>query len=179
MTSLATAQDVAAPQYADFASHRIEGFTREGNIPFSVPLFTQIAENLWMGGCPRGDAPQFDTIIDLYDQERYFTHVGQVRIAVKLMDSHDLPDADLLSDLVAFARLAKERGPTLIHCQAGLNRSGLLTALVLMSEGATADEAITKLRERRCDAVLCNKAFEALILGQHAGSTPEVAATSQ
>jgi len=48
----------------------------------------------------------------------------------------------------------------LIRCQAGLNRSGMLTALVLMRLGFTADVAIRTLREKRSPDVLVNRAFE-------------------
>ena len=48
----------------------------------------------------------------------------------------------------------------LIRCQAGVNRSGLVTALVLMLHGMAADEAIVLLRERRSQMVLNNSHFE-------------------
>jgi len=45
-------------ELSDFNSHRIEGWAREGGMPFSVPLYSQIDGNLWMSGCPRGSAPE-------------------------------------------------------------------------------------------------------------------------
>ena len=54
--------------------------------------------------------------------------------------------------------LAGER--VLIRCQAGVNRSGLVTAIVLMLQGMSADEAISLLRERRSPLVLNNPDFE-------------------
>ncbi len=58
----------------------------------------------------------------------------------------------------------RDLGPdeaVLVHCQAGLNRSGVVTALALMLNGdvATADKAIALLRARRGEAVLCNPLF--------------------
>jgi hypothetical protein len=47
----------------------------------------------------------------------------------------------------------------LIRCQAGVNRSGLVTALVLMLDGYSAREAIELIRERRAPAVLSNRHF--------------------
>lgn len=47
----------------------------------------------------------------------------------------------------------------LIRCQAGLNRSGLVTALVLMLDGHSATEAVNQLRARRSPWALCNDAF--------------------
>jgi hypothetical protein len=47
----------------------------------------------------------------------------------------------------------------LIRCQAGLNRSGLVTALVLMCEGYTAGDAIRLIRAGRSPWALCNRSF--------------------
>jgi protein-tyrosine phosphatase len=52
-----------------------------------------------------------------------------------------------------------EKGKTLVHCQAGLNRSGLVAAVALMKLGRTADEAIKLLRDSRSPMVLCNDTF--------------------
>jgi hypothetical protein len=48
----------------------------------------------------------------------------------------------------------------LIRCQAGLNRSGLVTALVLVREGYSASDAIRLIRERRSPWALCNNSFQ-------------------
>jgi protein-tyrosine phosphatase len=54
-----------------------------------------------------------------------------------------------------------------VHCQAGLNRSGLIAALVLMDSGAYgADGAIELLRAKRSEAVLCNQKFVEYLLSQ-------------
>jgi protein-tyrosine phosphatase len=47
-----------------------------------------------------------------------------------------------------------------IRCQAGLNRSGLVTALTLMISGMSAEDAINTLREKRSDYALCNSEYE-------------------
>lgn len=47
----------------------------------------------------------------------------------------------------------------LIRCQAGLNRSGLVTALVLLLEGYDAASAVSLVRERRSSWALCNHHF--------------------
>lgn len=151
---------------ADFESHRIEGFTREGGHQFSVPLFSRINENLWMGGCPRPEgAPQFNTIICLYPWENYKVYPGQVHTRVFMLDGQDVPSNELLAQLIGAIVLGVETGPTLVHCQAGLNRSGLVTAAYLIAmERKSPAKAIALLREKRCDAVLCNKAFEAYLM---------------
>lgn len=47
----------------------------------------------------------------------------------------------------------------LIRCQAGLNRSGLVTALVLMLDGYDAGDAIRLIRAQRSPWALCNNNF--------------------
>ena len=73
-----------------------------------------------------------------------------------------LDGADLERVLRA-ARWAHERWRSgdrvLIRCQAGLNRSGLVTALVLVLDGWDPAEAIAHLRDRRSPHVLFNGHF--------------------
>lgn len=152
---------VPADQLADLTTHHIEGIAREGNKPFSVGLFSQIDGNLWMGGCPRDYAPEhFKFIFCLYPWEPYGTHDHQVHMRLQMFDHGELPDRVLLNALADMVNLARATGPTLVHCQAGLNRSGLVTALALIRGGLPPEAAITMLREKRCDAVLCNRAFD-------------------
>jgi predicted protein tyrosine phosphatase len=47
----------------------------------------------------------------------------------------------------------------LIRCQAGINRSGLIMALVLIREGYSPEEAIEQIRDKRCEAALSNRKF--------------------
>ena len=54
---------------------------------------------------------------------------------------------------------ALDVGPTLVHCQAGLNRSGLVAARALMLlDGRSAAQAINDVR-RRSPVCLCNETF--------------------
>ena len=47
----------------------------------------------------------------------------------------------------------------LIRCQAGLNRSGILTALTIMKDGYSADDAIKLIRLKRSPHALFNQDF--------------------
>lgn len=48
---------------------------------------------------------------------------------------------------------------TLIRCQAGLNRSGLLVAVILMKADYSAEEAILAIRSKRSSIALFNNHF--------------------
>jgi protein-tyrosine phosphatase len=70
-----------------------------------------------------------------------------------------------LYDIVRMAHTDWKAGKkVLIRCQAGLNRSGLIMALVLIREGYKAKDAIALMREKRGISVLCNRTFEKWLL---------------
>lgn len=152
---------------ADFTSHHIEGIAREGHTEFSCPLVTQVEGNLWQGGCRDGVelGGFFKHIISLYPWER-FNPQGELRtfVEIRLFDGPRVPNEKQLHALADLINVARADGPTLVHCQAGLNRSGLVTGLALVKAGMKAEEAIALLRKSRCPAVLCNKAFEQYLL---------------
>ena len=152
---------------ADLETHRIEGIARMGNTPFSVPLFSQINETLWQGGCPVGVAPEeFEFIVNLYPWEPYRWHPNQEMHIHTLYDSETLPDLRLLDYLSDIVNSCRRRGRTLVHCQAGLNRSAFITALALIKDGNAPEAAIALLRSKRSPAILCNAAFEKYLLGR-------------
>lgn len=147
---------------SDLETHHIEGIAREGNMQFDCPLITQVEDNLWQGGCINGVNLRglFKHIISLYPWERYnpggdldsFTEV-------RLLDGPVVPEPDKLYALARWINICREQGPTLVHCQAGLNRSGLLVGLSLVLRGKTPDDAIALMRNSRTKAVLCNAKF--------------------
>lgn len=82
-------------------------------------------------------------------------------------------DAQEAIELAQLAHRAWSRGQTvLIRCQAGVNRSGLVSALVLMLDGYRAEEAIALLRQRRSPVVLSNRDFERWLLTEAAELLP-------
>jgi hypothetical protein len=132
---------------ADFTSHHIEGIAREGNTPFSAPLISQIDGNLWQGGCKNGVSlgGKFEHIISLYPRERYKAGCELITdVSVRLYDCGEVPDSSQLHALARLINVCRALGPTLVHCQAGLNRSGLLAGLALVLDGMKPADAITK-----------------------------------
>ena len=148
-------------ELADLTSHHIEGIAREGNRPFRVTLLSHITGNLWTGGCPQHGAPkEFQFIINLYPWEAYPIHDHQIVTVARLYDHGQVPDQRILRTLASHVNECMKIGPTLVHCQAGLNRSALIAGLALVHGGMDPDKAIALLREKRCDAVLCNSTFD-------------------
>jgi len=153
---------------ADWQSHHVEGYAvaaieagRDGH--FSAPLISQIEGNLYVGGCINGVRLEDDwqTVVSLYKWERYDLGPNTERVEVTMYDAGKVPDVAQLHELADTVNEALARGgKVLVHCQAGLNRSNLVTALALIKQGRAPRDAVALLRERRSPMVLCNQAFE-------------------
>lgn len=121
---------------------------------------------VWLGASQRlrGDYP-FDVVVTLFaDANPVPWGVEEIRFG--------FPDATLSdSDAARVVRIARSAhrqwmsgAQVLVRCQAGVNRSGLVTALMLMLAGYSAASAIELIRERRGAVVLNNPHFEEWLL---------------
>lgn len=147
---------------ADLGSHHIEGFAVHGDTPFSCPLVSHIVGNLWTGGCEHGVRlpDDFRYVVSLYPWERYELGPDTERVELQLFDSSgDLGPGKIIYETAGWALAAARDGKTLIHCQAGLNRSALIAGLALILDGMDPASVVALLRERRSPAVLCNPTF--------------------
>lgn len=152
---------------ADLVGHRIEGIARHGMVDFSVPLISHIAGSLYVGGCIDGVPlpSEIRHVVSMYQGERYRLHSGVAsHLNVSMNDVADEPDGALVWALAAHVDRMCSLGPTLVHCQAGLNRSNLIAGAALILHGYGREDAVRLLRERRSPAVLCNKTFESWLL---------------
>jgi protein-tyrosine phosphatase len=133
-----------------------------------VPLISHIEGNLWTGGCIDGVhlPDDFRHVLSLYPWERFLIGPDTHRLEVRLYDAAEVPDEQQLYELAGLVAGWCTEGKTLVHCQAGLNRSGLVAALSLILAGREPADAIRLLRERRCPAVLCNDTFERWLLAR-------------
>ncbi len=118
---------------------------------------------LYQGGCQQGLVlpEKIDHLLSLYMWEQY--EYSRELMSEKTVEMYDSLDQafDQIEELAHEVNELRKTGTVLVHCQAGLNRSGLVAARSLMLLGATADEAITQLRTTRSEACLCNPSFEA------------------
>lgn len=156
---------------ADLDAHYIEGYAvaamragRSGQ--FTVPLVSHIEGNLWMGGCRDGVRlpDDFRFVVSLYPWEKYTLGPNTHREEFELYDDEQIPDPRVLAGIAERINVYRHAGRTLVHCQAGLNRSGLVIALALITEGLAPAAAIDLLRTRRTPVVLCNAVFEHWLL---------------
>ena len=148
---------------ADLTTHHIEGIAAMNNQRFFCPLISHVEGNLWQGGTPAdvGALPSdFEFVINLYPWETYKVSDKTTEMKVRLYDAAEVPDPVLLHAIADWINVVRKKGKTLVHCQAGLNRSGLVTALALIKSGMSAKDAVALLRDQRSPAVLCNSTFE-------------------
>ena len=152
------------------------------NLPITSPkggygnnqdLWSEILPGLWMGGTgddsvltsfqvqPEITNLHFDTVVTLYASALPVDwYVKELRLGFFDHDKVDI-DAHDLDQVVQSAHADWQAGKrVLIRCQAGWNRSGLVTALVLMREGYRSFEAIELIRQMRSGNALCNRSFE-------------------
>jgi protein-tyrosine phosphatase len=151
-------------------------------------LIDEVLPGLFQGGTPDEDwrprhereaRPQpirdldledrFDAVVTLFRRAQPWG-LAAAELRYGLPDA--APSEAALRRVVQAARWAhaewKAGGTVLIRCQAGLNRSGLVTALVLMLDGADAAAAITTVRAARADVALSNTHFVDWLVGHAA-----------
>jgi protein-tyrosine phosphatase len=136
-------------------------------------LYSEIIENLYMGGtddndvihlpanpyAKRTDLP-FDSIVTMYAWARPADwKVQEYRYGVPDARISDM-DLSRLRQAVNWGFKQWRKGDrVLVRCQAGLNRSGLVTALILMKTGMSAEDAIRTIRKNRADIALFNEHY--------------------
>ena len=131
---------------------------------------TEILPRLWMGGTSEdryigGDVPpdhydfayEYDFIVTLY-ADAMPAPWGTVEFRLGFPDGElSGYDAARCQEMAHLAWQHWKQGRTvLVRCQQGVNRSGLVTAMILMFDGMGAEEAVALLRERRGPLVLNN-----------------------
>lgn len=141
-------------------------------------LHSMIVPNLFQGGTddldvihlaqtnsrPRVDLP-FDAIVTMYAWARPADwNVQEFRYGVPDASISDI-DLNRLRQAVEFGYDRWKAGDrVLVRCQAGLNRSGLVLALILIKDGLTPQEAISRIRENRGSDALFNADFHDWLL---------------
>jgi protein-tyrosine phosphatase len=109
----------------------------------------------------------FDTVATLYAYALPVDwYVKEIRLGFYDHNQVDLDQRDIDQAVSSILSDWKAGKRVLIRCQAGWNRSGLITGLVLMREGYSANEAIELIRNRRSLNAICNQTFEQYLRDQ-------------
>ena len=151
-----TSESVEAPRY---------------EIDYPQELWSEILEGFWIGGTDDNDIydqlekpmitkKDFDTVFTAYSYANPVDwFVKEIRYG--FYDSREAGfNPEELDDIASMMYADWKKGKkVLFRCQAGLNRSSLCAALVLMKAGYTADEAIALIRQKRSKYALFNRSF--------------------
>jgi len=111
----------------------------------------EIVPGVWQSGSPE-PGEHWDAVFDLHGSAPPLEEVEfYVHWLIEDGPAPEFATLVALADLVDSLRQAGKR--VLIHCAAGINRSGLLSAAVLIRGGYDADEAIALVRTARTGAL--------------------------
>lgn len=141
---------------------------------YESPLYSEILPNLWQGGTDDdqlvhkgsgrlptvNDPKEFDVVVSLcaytlpvgwhVKEYRYAFPDGPAEAAI-------YEEVEQIADYVHKDWASGKK--VLIRCQAGLNRSGLVTALILLREGVPLSKIIELIRDKRGEYALSNNHF--------------------
>jgi protein-tyrosine phosphatase len=136
-------------------------------------LHSEILPGLWQGGTHDFDTLEFPKQYPIWNQEKLFDSVATLYAVAhpvgwgiserrfgfpdSALDEANLPEIHAMADWVYDEWKSGKK--VLVRCQAGWNRSGLVTALALMKDGHKAKGAIDLIRARRSPHALCNADF--------------------
>lgn len=127
--------------------------------------YNEIRSNLYLGGIPQDISP-FKYVFALNGRPTYHIPYGRMVIVRPFNDADEIPDENMLYDLAMMVLKYSGKGPTLVHCAAGINRSSMVLALALIIDGMTPESAIALIREKRSKMCLSNQTFENWLLEQ-------------
>jgi len=134
-----------------------------------VPPFTRMTKRLYMGSkkALAPSMPIFDVYVSMAKEiQPPRTPYGDFESVWFKMD--DVPwdfenDPETVRKLIELssilARMVRQRKSVLVFCHMGMNRSGLMTGLILLQLGYSFDQAMEMIR-RRSPCTVINESFE-------------------
>ena len=136
-------------------------------------LYSEILPGLWQGGTHDFDTLEFPKQYPIWNQEKLFDSVATLYAVAhpvgwgvaerrfgfpdSALDEKSLPEIHAIADWVHDEWKSGKK--VLVRCQAGWNRSGIITALALIKDGYKPKDAIDLIRARRSPHALCNADF--------------------
>lgn len=144
----------------------IVGIMQRNGEMVRIPAWTVIGDHLILGAHPADTMPpNVDAIANVDSFRFYDVPDGVLYLHFAYRDANVIPDSTDLRIAASFLNDLRAAGKTVfIHCRLGLNRSALLTGLVLIDEGYRPKDAIETMRNLRSPYVLENNTFERYLL---------------
>jgi hypothetical protein len=138
----------------------------------SKPVSEIVADTLWIGGFKAPEKLPFKPDLwvhcakEIRPNKKHAHRVVWLKLDDDEWDWRQHPDeVNTILHVVGEALEAIDAGRTVvITCHMGLNRSGLVTGLLMCTLGFTPGEVLGHLRSLRHPDVLCNADFEDLVV---------------
>lgn len=127
-------------------------------ILYTMNPYDEIVKNLYVGQYP-SDVSEFKNVLCLNGRATYNIEIWQTVVTAPFDDGSQLPPDEFLHKLGDLANYLSTNEKTLVHCAAGINRSAMIAALVLMKRGYNSSNAIQTIRTKRDKECLNNKKF--------------------
>ena len=130
----------------------------------------QITDNIWMGGLnnPKKIMSEgFKAVLDLREKDdlkykKSLEGYGIHYLNIKINDGEGAPP-HILKSIAEWLQEKKESGQkTLVHCNLGRGRGALATAVHLIRQGETVEEALSLIKNRRSVTYVNEKQLKAL-----------------
>ncbi len=131
--------------------------------PVATQPFNHVLGNLYIGGMIN-NTDEFKYIFCCTPDKTYRGSMSSIIHLNVFHDANVLPSEWLINDVVDRVIDCCAKGATYVHCTAGLNRSALIVALVLVKIGWKPKSAIDHLKAIRGKNVLSNHTFLKRIL---------------
>jgi hypothetical protein len=159
----------------------IVGIMQRNGVMVRIPAWTVIGDHLILGAHPADMMPpNVDAIANVDSFRFYDVPDGVLYLHFTYRDTNAIPDSTDLHIAASSLNDLRAAGKTVfIHCRLGLNRSALLTGLVLIDEGCRATDAIEMMRNLCSPYVLENKTFERYLLSDIPTSAITAATSSE
>ena len=134
------------------------------------PNMEQVIGNIWVGGA---NSPElivnrgFNAVLDLREEDsqdyRSFLQEHNIDyLNIKIPDRHGASAEDLSKIVEWLEEKDKKGDKVLVHCNLGRGRAALVVAAYMVHEGATPDEAVRKIKEKRQVTYLNSRQLQAL-----------------
>lgn len=131
-------------------------------VPIPDDPWNEIAEGIFQGGSMQPCWQEFDAVFTCTGKQGTGPAPGVPHTRLLIPDGTLVPAQfeQVVVLATQVAEHARDGQTVLVRCRAGLNRSGLVTALALTRLGYGPNEAIRLIREKRSPWALCNEGFE-------------------
>jgi protein-tyrosine phosphatase len=132
----------------------------------------EIVPGLWLGSQPSVIPSNIKYVFSMIGQQSHYIQTervnkGELKVtSVYFEDKPEMSPEKLIHDLAEAINVCRQDGAVLVHCMAGMNRSGMVLGLALVKSGMESKQAIKLMRAKRSPSVLFNKVFHDWLLNQ-------------